>query len=409
VSRFRYSAMRIGGETVAGSLHCRDRREVTTRLLQMGCHPIAVEPADGAVDPQSGMQSASHRWRNRVRSGDLAVLTRQMASLLKAGLTLCDVLTTVRSQCAQRRLRTVLEDIDNRIVRDAITFAEALDEHPHVFDAVYRGLVRSGEEGGNLAEVLDDLARYLSRSARLRGQVLGAFVYPIFLVVVGVSAVVVLMTWVIPKFADLFESFGQDLPWITKCLMATSSFLANWWWLIAIALLAALLSAMGALRQRDLRLRLDRARLRLPVFGPMLLKLEIARIARTLGTLLDSGVRILDALQITAGTARNQAIHDTFKGTADGVAHGQTLADSVERAGLYPPMVINLIRTGETTGELPGMLGELSAIYEEEAERAVNGAVKLLEPTLIVILGLVIAGIVAAVILPIFQMNAMVN
>lgn len=409
MSRFSYSAIRGSGERIDGTLRSYDRRDAIGKLMEMGYHPLRVELADEVRSGRAQLSSLYHRYVHRIRVADLAVFTRQMASLLKAGLTVVQTLATLRRQCDHPSLVRVVEELEASISRNAATLAEAMDDHPRVFSPVYRGLIRSGEEGGHLTEVLQELAEHLSRSARLRGQVIGAFIYPIFLLLLGTAAIFVLMAFVIPKFEDLFESFGQELPWPTQVLIAVSGFLASWWWAVLAAILIAVAAGIAVLKRQSYRAWFDQAILRMPVFGSMFLKLEIARIARTLGALLGGGVRILDALRVTGETARNLAVRGTFNQVAAGVATGQTLAEAIDKSGIYPPLVTNLIRTGEDTGELPEMLQELSMIYEDEAERAVNGAVKLLEPVLIVVMGLVIAGIVAAVILPIFRSNAMVS
>ena len=293
--------------------------------------------------------------------------------------------------------------------RDAGTLSEALDEHPRVFDAVYRGLVRSGEEGANLVSQLNHLARHLAQGAKLRGQVLGAFIYPLFLLVLGLTAIFVLMTFVIPRFEELFDSFGQELPRATQILIALSDFLAEWWWSVLAGFVLGVVALCVGLRKASVRQTVHRFLLRAPVLGPMYTKIEVARVARTLGALLESGVQILEALRITGGTVKNLVLKSTFFEMIQDVSSGKSLADGFEKSGYYPPMMVDLIRTGEETGEVSEMLRELSEIYEGEAERAVTGAVKLLEPLLIVVMGLMIAGIVVAVILPIFQSNTVVS
>jgi general secretion pathway protein F len=287
--------------------------------------------------------------------------------------------------------------------------ADALEDHPGVFNPLYSSLVRAGEEGGNLVGVLEDLARYLGQSARLRGQVIAAFIYPLFLLLLGATAVFVLMSFVIPRFQELFRSFGQALPAPTRALIAVSGFLSAWWPAVVAAIGAGVVALVLALRRGGFRKRSDRVLLALPVLGRMFLKLEMARIARTLGALLSGGVKILTALRITGRTVRNQAVRATFPPMVDHVAGGGSLAAAMEQTGLYPALMVNLVKTGEETGRLSEMLAELSAIYEDEAERAVSGAVKLLEPVLIVSMGIVIASIIAAVMLPIFQANVMVE
>ncbi len=408
MSSFAYLAIAGSGERVQGTLSSHDRREAVRKLLDMGLHPLSVEDRHDAQQAPSAAE-LWRRWAYRVRVTDLAVFTRQLASLLHAGLPMVQALTTLRRQCDHRGLVRVLEDIEGTIGRDGSSLAEALDQHPRIFDPVYRGLIRAGEEGGHLVEVLQNMASHLARAAKLRGQVVGAFIYPIFLLVLGSVAVFVLMTFVIPQFQDLFVSFGQDLPLPTQVLVAISGFMAAWWWAVLAGLLAGCLLGLLMLRRPPVRERFDRWLLTLPVFGPMFLKLEVARIARTLGELLAGGVRIIQALRVTGETARNLAIRRTFATMASEVATGKPLAEAMQQSDVYPAMVISLVQTGEETGDLAEMLGELAAIYEEEAERAVNGSVKLLEPTLIVVMGLVIAGIVAAVILPIFQSSALVG
>jgi type II secretory pathway component PulF len=403
MSRFSYIAVAGSGQRKSGTIRSYNGQEAVRKLLEMGYHPVSVtEEAEG------GRKRGWRFWR-RVGVTDLAVFTRQMASLLKAGLPMIQTLGTVRRQCSNRHLTEIVEVIEEALAQDAGALSDALAEYPEVFDPVYRGLVRSGEEAGNLPDVLGNLAKHLSQSARLRGQVVGAFIYPVFLLLLGTAAVFVLMTFVIPRFEELFASFGQALPWPTEMLIRVSGFLERWWWAVLVGMGAAVAGAIAGLRRRAIRAKVDGWALRLPIVGAMLLKVEIARISHTFAALLNSGVPILDALRVTGETARNLAIKGTFGGLIGEISSGRTLAEAMEGTGMYPAMVVNLIRTGEETGELPEMLTELSAIYEDEAERTVTGAVKLLEPMLIIGMGGIIAGIVAAVILPIFRMNAMVG
>lgn len=409
MSQFSYSAIRGSGQRISGTLRSRDRREAVRKLMEMGCHPVSVEATAGSAGSPKDVRRILLRWRYRVRTTDLAVFTRQLSSLLKAGLPVVRALATLRKQVEHPGLEEVIEQLERSLTQDAMSLAEAMEDHPDVFDPVYVGLVRSGEEGGRLVEVLARLATHLSKSAVLRGQVIGAFIYPLFLLLVGVLAVVVLMIFVIPKFQDLFASMDQQLPGPTALLIATSAFFETWWWAMLLACVGVVVVAATAMRQARVREAFDAMLLRTPVLGAMTLKLEIARVAHTLAALVQGGVRLMDAMTVAGRTARNAVVRRSFPAMAQAIAEGGTLADAAEKTTIYPPMVVNLIRTGEETGELPEMLQELSAIYEEEAERAVNGAVKLLEPLLIVLMGALIAGIVAAVILPIFQQGAMTS
>lgn len=403
--RFAYIAVQDSGERAAGTLRCPSRREAVAKLLELGYHPVSVE-SEHEQRFEAGV--LLRRVFRRVRASELAVFTRQLAALLKAGLPIVSALGTLERQSPNKGLQLVISEIRAALQQDAMTLAEAMAEHPRVFGAVYCGLVRSGEEGGRLVEVLDGLAKHLARSARLRGQVMGAFIYPAFLLLLGVAAIFVLMAFVIPKFQTLFASFGRELPLPTRMLISVSGFLDRWWWAVLLLAAAAVVGAILSLRRKSVRLQLDTALLKLPVLGPMVLKLEAARIARTLGALLRGGVRIVAALEITAETVQNLAVRQAVWPLVSAVSSGDGLGPAMERAKLYPPVMVNLVRTGEETGELPEMLDELAEIYDDEAERAVNGAVKLLEPALIVVMAIIIAGIVAAVMLPIFQSSAMV-
>jgi len=402
---FSYTAITDTGQRTRGTLRSQDRRDALAQLVSRGLHPVTVEAtsADGAE---------ATSWRSplgRVKTAELAVFARQLAALLKAGLTVVAALATLRSQCSNKRLQAVLEDIEDTLGQEGGTLADAMGKHPKVFNAVFQGLIRAGEEGGNLVEVLQNLAEHLGKSAKLKGQVVAAFIYPSFILFLGIAAVFILMTFVIPRFKELFLSFGQALPWPTQMLLAVSGFMGTWWWLVLAGIGVVVLLLVSLLRRPAVRLRADRAALRLPVFGQLLLKMEIARICRTLGTLLESGVGILESLRVTGQAVGNKAVALTFPDLVRAVASGEPLAVAVEKPGLYPPMLINLIRTGEETGELPAMLAELADLYEDETERAVGGAVKLVEPLLIVIIGSVVAGIVAAIMLPVFEINTMVQ
>lgn len=406
MSRFSYSAVMESGRRVSGTIRSPDRRAAVRQLVGRGCHPLTVEPVD------QGAWTMRRLWRRafgRVTTTELAVFTRQLASLLRAGLPVVSALSTLRQQSESRRLIQVIDEVIDTLSREGAQLADALEDHPGVFNPLYSSLVRAGEEGGNLVEVLEDLARYLGQSARLRGQVIAAFIYPLFLLLLGATAVFVLMSFVIPRFQELFRSFGQALPAPTRALIAVSGFLSAWWPAVVAAIGAGVVALVLALRRGGFRKRSDRVLLALPVLGRMFLKLEMARIARTLGALLSGGVKILTALRITGRTVRNQAVRATFPPMVDHVAGGGSLAAAMEQTGLYPALMVNLVKTGEETGRLSEMLAELSAIYEDEAERAVSGAVKLLEPVLIVSMGIVIASIIAAVMLPIFQANVMVE
>jgi general secretion pathway protein F len=402
VAHFQYIAIAQTGRRTRGRIHSADRRQAIRELIGRGCFPTQLEPVNGA---RAG--GAVRRLLRRCGPRDLAIFTRQLASLLKAGLTVTASLGMLRHQCRNRHLSAAAVDMGESLARDGGSLAEVMEVHTDLFDPVYRGLVRSGQESGDLVPVLNNLADHLSRQSRVRGQVISAFIYPLFLLGLGLLVIFVLVAFVLPRFQELFASFGQALPLPTRVLIAAAGFLSTWWPAIIAAGAGAVLLGAALMRRPKARLWCDRALLRAPLLGDMFLKLEISRIARTLSALLRSGVRIVEALRITSQTAGNLALRGGFAGIIQSVLAGQPLAEAIHRARMYPRLVVQLIQTGEQTSQLPQMLGELSEIYEEEAERAVTGAAKVLEPALIVVMGTLIAGIVAAVMLPVFQANAM--
>lgn len=402
---FAYTAITDAGTRSTGTLRSQDRRNAISQLLSRGLHPVSVD----VVTAETDFSNVSRFGLRRVRTQEMAIFSRQLAALLKAGLPVVQALATLRVQCDNKYFASILEDIEDSLHQEGGALADAMAKHGRVFNPVFRGLIRAGEEGGNLVIVLQNLADHLSKSTKLRGQVISAFIYPSFILFLGIAAVFVLMTFVIPQFDELFMSLGQQLPRPTQILLKFSNFLGQWWLIILGVLGALVMVLVAAIRKTAVRLWVDEIALRLPVFGQLILKIEVSRISRTLGTLLRSGVGILEALRITRETVGNTAIQAVFPDVVRGVAAGDGVAETLEKSNRFPPMLINLVHTGEETGELPAMLGELAELYEEETERSVNGAVKLIEPVLIVVIGGVVAGIVAAIMLPVFEVNTMIG
>ena len=402
---FSYIAIQPGKGRVTGMLQTSDRRAALQQLAERGFQPVVLVQAESAGAATSGLRG----FIGRVKTRDLALFTRQLSALTKAGLPLVHAISTVRQQCSQKSLNRIMEDVESNLTRDAMSLAESFSRYPQVFDAVYTGLVRSGEASGNLPEVLSNLANQLAKSAKLKGQVLSAFIYPAFLALAGSTAIFILMAFVIPKFITLFDSFEQELPIPTRVLIAVAGFTKVWWPLLLAGMVVLAVLVVAVLRRPASRLRFDRLLLRIPVVGDVLLKVEVARISQTLSSLIHGGIHVVDALRVTESVTHNLAVRATFGRIRSKVSAGQPLALAFEQAALYPVMLINLLRTGEETGELPEMLQEVETIYTEECDRSLEAAVRVLEPVLIVIMGAIISAIVAAVLLPVFQSNALVH
>ncbi|MSR03238.1 MAG: type II secretion system F family protein [Gemmatimonadetes bacterium] len=338
-----------------------------------------------------------------VGTRDLVIFTRQFATMINAGLPLVQSLTILAAQTENKALK----DIVKQVVYDVgagNTLADAFRKHPKAFPDLYVNMVAAGEAGGILDTILLRLATFLEKSDALIRKVKGAMVYPAVIISVAVIAIAVLLIFVIPTFESMFASVNMELPLPTKVVIGASKILTGWWW--------AILGGAGAIgffgRQYymtpDGRKMIDGAMLKAPVLGDLLRKSAVSRFTRTLGTLISSGVSILDGLEITAKTAGNRVIHDAVMQSRASIAGGETIAGPLEASKVFPPMVISMIAVGEQTGGLDEMLSKIADFYDAEVDVAVSALLSLMEPIMIVVLGVVVGGMVVAMYLPIFDM-----
>ncbi len=341
--------------------------------------------------------------RRGVSTRDVVIFTRQFATMINAGLPLVQSLTILAQQTENKTLkevtRTVVYDVEA-----GNTLADALDKHPQAFSKLYVNMVAAGEAGGILDTILLRLATFLEKNDALVRKVKGAMVYPAVIISVAVIAVAVLLIFVIPTFASMFASVSMELPLPTRIVMGASDFLLRFWYF----LLGALVLAGFAIRQyyqtSGGKKAIDGALLKAPVMGDLLRKSAVSRFTRTLGTLISSGVSILDGLEITAKTAGNRVIHDAVMQSRASIAGGETIAGPLQASGVFPPMVISMISVGEQTGGLDEMLAKIADFYDSEVDVAVSALLSLMEPIMIVVLGVIVGGMVVAMYLPIFDM-----
>ena len=341
--------------------------------------------------------------RPRVRPRDLVLFTRQFSSMVNAGLPLTRALEILSRQAASPALRDVIREALHD-VEAGNTLSDALGRHSAVFSSLYVNMVAAGESGSLLDAVLERLATLLEKSDGVRRKVRGALVYPA--VVLGVAAVVIatLLLFVIPTFETVFASFGAVLPAPTRAVIGLSRAVQDWWWaMLGLAAGAVLLLRRWAATDAG-RSRLDRFMLRLPILGSLLRRASVSRFTRTLGTMLSSGVPILEGLEITARTAGNRVIHDAIIESRDAIAGGDSIASPLEATGVFSLMVTQMIHVGEETGDLDGMLSRIADLYDDEVDVAVESLLKVLEPALIVILGGLVGGLIIAMYLPIFDL-----
>ncbi len=338
-----------------------------------------------------------------ISTRELVIFTRQFATMIDAGLPLVQCLDILAEQNPNKRFKGIIREV-RQDVEQGSTFAEALRKHPKPFDALYVNLVQAGEIGGILDTILNRLAVYLEKADSLARKVKGAMVYPTTVLVVAIGVVVLMLVKVIPTFAKMFLDFGGELPAPTQLVITMSEFMQQWIWAI---LIGVFLAAAGFLRARKQIPRFRRATdalfLRVWIFGTLLQKVAVARFTRTLGTMIASGVPILDGLEIVARTAGNMVIEEALMDVRSAISEGKTIAEPLQESGVFPGMVVQMIAVGEETGAMESMLSKIADFYDEEVDAAVEALTALLEPMMMVFLGGTVGGLLIAMYLPIFK------
>ena len=346
--------------------------------------------------------------KQKVKQRSVAIFTRQLATMIDAGLPLVQSLEVLSSQQETIVFKNVIRGI-REDVEAGSTFAGALKKHPLTFNELYTNLVVAGEEGGILDNILNRLASYIEKSEALKKKVKSALIYPATIVTVAVAVVIILMMFVIPVFETMFQSAGQTLPLPTVVVLTISKLIKRYIVIFIPALIVFVFLFKKYYQTQNGRAVVDRLLLKVPVFGPLLKKVAVARFSRTLGTLVSSGVPILDGLSIVSRTSGNRTIETAIMNARASIREGETIAEPLSRSALFPPMVIQMIAVGESTGALDSMLSKIAEFYEDEVDVAVGNLTSLLEPLLMVFLGVVIGGVVIAMYLPIFNMASAVG
>jgi len=394
--RFLYKAVSSDGEVIEGETQAPNRQAVIDRLHADGHVPIRAEESRRAAAVKKAGMSELFRPRN-VRREDLLLITRELATLLQAGLPLDRGMSVMLELAPAGPVRDLLEDVREK-VRGGATLADALAEQPNVFPNYYVGMVRAGEAGGTLEAVLTRLADTLERAAALRENVQAALRYPALVVIMAVISLMVLMTVVIPEFRPLFEDAGAAMPVSTQFIIGVSDFLAAYWWLVTLAVVFAVLALRQHNRTPEGRMRWDTWMIQAPVFGDLVTKIEVARFSRTLGTLLSNGVSVLNAMTMTNETLDNRAFAAAAAQAQGRLAKGEGLAEPLAETGVFPGLALQLIRVGEETGRLDAMLLRIADIYDGEVKTAIQKMLSLLVPLVTLGLGVLIAGIIGSMI-----------
>jgi general secretion pathway protein F len=396
---FSYRAIKGGGELVQGTLEAETEPALLAQLRRMGCLPIHVSAKDSA----QGM-GWSRLTRRGLSSQDRLIFARQLATLVRAGIPLDRSLSLCRDLAEKPALEAVI-DATLKQLRSGQSLAHSLAANERFFPPLYVAMVRAGEASGTLPAVLDRLVEFEEFSAELRGYLVSALIYPMLLLAVGGVAIAFLLGFVVPRFAQIFEEAGKELPLPTQVLMDVSLAFRSYGWLAALIIAAAVLLAGRWVRTESGRLHWDQWRLRAPLLGDVSLKLEIARFAKTMGTLLTQAVPIISALRLTREVLSNRRVAAVVEPLIQGVKRGQGLATPLAESGMFPALAVQLMTLGEQTGKLDSMLLELAAIYDREVRVATKRLVALVEPAVILAMGLVVGTIVISTLLAIVSIN----
>jgi len=398
---FKWEGKDRQGRSIQGQLEASNTAVAVMQLRKQQIVPLQVRE-------EKKKAAFSFAIGSKVKEKEVAVFTRQLATMIDAGLPLVQSLEVLSSQQENPTFKNTLLDV-KKDVEDGATFSDALRKHPKAFNDLYTNLVTAGEIGGTLDIILNRLSQYMEKSIALKKRVKGAMVYPASILGICVLVVVVLLVFVIPVFEKMFAGFGAALPGPTQFVIVLSKFVkGNMLFIVAgVAVLVFLFRRYRATESG--RMVTDRALLKAPVFGLLLIKIAIARFSRTLGTLVSSGVPILDGLSITAKASGNKVLEEAIMKTRTSISEGKTIAEPLGEADVFPPMVVQMIGVGESTGSLDAMLNKIADFYDEEVDATVAALTSLLEPLMMVVLGTLIGGMMVAMYLPIFKMATVVG
>ncbi len=407
---YAYKGMTAGGKSVSGYVDADSPRAARARLRQDGVFPTWLgEGADRTPPARLGAGSlrlALPRFR-RVSSLDLALTTRQLATLLAAGVQLVEALGALAQQTDNPRLKTVLGEVRDAVNQGA-SLADAMTPSG-VFSELYLSLVRAGEAGGALETVLVRLAEYLEGQERLRNRVISITLYPAVMLVFACVVVAALVTVVLPQISELLTSLNQELPWYTRMIMSSSEFVKTWWWALGAAGLGMALGFRALVRTEAGRARWDALRLRIPVLGRVARLLAISRFSRTLSTLLAGGIPIVRALEISRHVTGNRVLGDAIERAKESITEGASIARPLAQSGQFPPLVTHMIDVGERSGQLEAMLAKVADTYDEQVETAVTRLTSLLEPFLILLMVGIVMVIILATLVPLLQVTSSLN
>src|SRR5436189_5073666 len=400
---FSYQARDAAGRIVSGIQEALNEDNAVSSLMCRRLMVLALQ--------RKATARHSRKRSTKVKETDLVLFTRKLSTMVEAGISLIQAMTALYDQCdakRQKSLRNIISDVTTR-VQGGETFHESIAKHPRVFDRLLVSMVKAGEHGGLLAEILDRLAGFLEASARLRKKVKSAMTYPVIVICIAMAITTFLIVKVVPIFGEIFQDFGSKLPAPTQFLIDVSDFMRGEWYFLLGGIAAVFFGIRTFLRSTRGKQLWDRWKLKLPVFGPLIHKICMSRFARTFAQLIRSGVPILEVLDIVGGSSGNHVVETAIKEVGADVEKGDNLSVSLSRKSIFPPMLLRMVAAGEATGKLDTMLEKMADFWDEEIEAMLDGLTSLIEPMLIVFLGVIVGGIVIAMFLPIFKLNEVVS
>lgn len=405
---FEYRGIQIETGKAVKGYRDADNAKALRALLRKEGIMLTLANEEGEQKKKSKREIDFLAIFRRISAADIAVMTRQLATLVRAGVPLVDSISALTEQVEKEQLVRVLSAV-RETLNEGTSFAKSLEMHPKVFPPLYVNMVAAGEASGTLENVLERLADFMEGQARLKGKVVSALAYPVLMMIIGGLLVGFLMVAVVPKVTTIFENLGQTLPWNTRLLIFASNTIGDYWWLLILLTVVSGVSFQRWKASPVGRMRWDIMQLRWPVFGRLNLLVAVARFTRTLSTLLSSGVPLLKAMEIGRNVLGNAKLEGVVTEAIGSIREGESIAEPLKRSGAFPPMVIHMIAVGERTGQLEAMLENVSRAYESDVETRVTALTSLLEPVMILALGGVVGFIAMSILMPLMQMNQLVQ
>ncbi|MBI5573586.1 MAG: type II secretion system F family protein [Elusimicrobia bacterium] len=400
---FSYKAKNTSGETVNGTIDSPDQLTASNKLRAQRL--ILLEISLAKKDPLEALKKLNP-FKPSVTAKDLVLFSRQLSTLVSAGVPIVQGLTILTEQIENPAFKKVVDNVSEDI-KAGISIAEAMKKEPDAFSDLYVAMIKAGEVGGILDVILERLSAYLEAADELKGKVKGALMYPSIVAFIACCVTIFLLVVVIPTFEEIFTSFGADLPLPTKVLIAISRFLQSYVIFLILGVIGAAVAVVKFYKTEKGKFLIDEYSLRVPMFGEMLRKVAVAKFTRTLGTLVKSGVPILQALDTVAQTAGNKIVEKAILTAKESIREGEKIAAPLKKSGVFPPMVIQMISVGEETGNLDTMLTKIADFYDQEVDVAVKGLTSMIEPIVICVMGIVIGAIVIAMFMPMFSMGSL--